>query len=241
MSLSKMEIMMELMQERMREMQREMKAMEKKYEERIEKLEEKIDQMDIEHKKRLDYNKEVPACEFQKHEQQLENLKMFSGEWKGPDGYLMFSPNNILEYNLQCSDTMMQYFDTTSITKMYKLEAFSIDLRCDLKTDYIGRGGYILSKINSTTVLKFTVKNLQGDHFARFPKFPNLIELNVVDFRNPIYGDTSHSKLYELKRVLTTYPKLKNINFKFVSRRLRSIERTLELYCQEKGITLKIE
>jgi len=82
---------------------------------------------------------------------------------------------------------------------------------------------------------------LQGDHFARFPKFPNLIELNVVDFRNPIYGDTSHSKLYELKRVLTTYPKLKNINFKFVSRRLRSIERTLELYCQEKGITLKIE
>ena len=239
MSLSKMEIMMEVMQERMREMQREMKTMKTHYEERIEKLEEKIHQMDIEHKKRLDYNKELPECQFQKHEQQLETLKMFSGEWKGPDSYLMFSPNNILEYKLQCSDTMMQYFDTTSITKMYKLEAFSIDLRCDLRIDYIGRGGYILSKIISTTVLKFTVKNLQDAHFAKFPKFPNVIELNVVDFRNPIYGDTT--RLYALKRALTTYPKLKNINFKFVSQRLRSIESALEQYCQEKGITLKID
>jgi len=261
MSLSKIEIMMEVMQERMREMQREMKAMEdrnetlriqqkeemktmeRKYEERIEDLEKKCPSTLIQSEMKFENGRLWRECERISSVYDNCFIKLATKNANAPSRFGAtpeFVKISITEIYLLCAD--YANIDFSQLKSFYKLITFEIDFNID---DQLSLGAYSVRPRHGPTpqnfglyennsVKKFVCKNCHLPEVydsSALPSFPNLTELHLYNVCQ--YGAGELLKWLEAK-----CPILSKI---YIKTCLPCSQSELEHYCQEKGITLKIE
>jgi len=223
MSLSKIEIMMEVMQERLREMQREMKTMEKKYEERIETL-------------RIQHTKEIKQLEEKITQEPpssiydncVVELYFYASRW-------FFLKIGIEELNIP--QGVITTINADAFSSLYKLRKLTIDLD----------GSYLcyealaekFQKMKNSSITHFILKNAPQLNFEILPPFINLETLTIHTLAPVVLYLTARLPLYTKLKYLHIHAECWN-GRETLKLQIES-KYELERYCQEKGITLKIE